>query len=318
MRLLHIIMIIVLFLMSVVVAQDNISAVVDVRYEGVEIRRENTDSWLALPQRAIAFIGAGDTVRTTGNGRVDILFNDTTHMLLLSNTDFTLTLLTSDNDRLSLEGTLNGNAVMETSATTTFDTFNLHLNDLTITYPASLMGIWSFADATDAVTVAVGTAMVSANDTDISIPSEAGFFAEVDRTEATLFKPEWHAAGLEASLYGCEAQVRTARDVPLLVRSGPGRGFLAMGTLDVSRVVAVMAETETTGWTRIQFLTGFGWIQSLAIESNCTDLPVFPDDAPEEKFITVINVTNEELAILQPFFESPANNAFSYQFASNP
>ena len=215
MRLLHIIMIMGSLLMSVVVvAQDNISAVVDVRYEGVEIRRENTDSWLALPQGAIAFIGAGDTVRTTSSGRVDILFNDTSHMLLLSNTDFTLTLLTSDNERLSLEGTLNGNAVMETSTTTTFDTFNLYLNDLTITYPASLMGIWSFADATDAVTVAVGNAMISANDADISIPAEAGFFAEADRTEATPFKPEWHVAGLEASLYGCEGQVKTASNTP--------------------------------------------------------------------------------------------------------
>jgi hypothetical protein len=319
MRFLTIITIIASFLMSaVVVAQDNISAVIDVRYEGVEIQRENTQDWLALPQGAIAFIGAGDTIRTTNTGRVDVLFDDTSHMLLLSNTDFTLISLTSDNDRRSLEGQVNGNAVVETSTPTTFDTFSLHLNDLTITHPASLISIWSFADVTDAVTVAVGTATVIANATDISIPTESGFLAEADRTEAISFDPEWHSAGLEAGLYGCDAQVRTVRDVPLLVRSGPGRGFLAMGTLDISRVVAVMAETETTGWSRIQFLTGFGWIQSLAIESNCTDLPVFPDDASEEKFVTVINVTDDELAILKPFFESPEANAFSYQFIANP
>lgn len=319
MRLLHTIMMIVLFLMSIaVVAQDNISAVIDVRYEGVEIGRENTDIWLALPRGAIAFIGAGDTIRTTGTGRVDVLFDDTSHMLVLSNTDLTITSLTSDNDKLSLEGILNGNAVVETSTPTTFDTFHLQLNDLTITDPASLMGIWSFPDVTDVVTVAVGTGMISANDTDIAIPAESGFFAEADRTESIAFKSAWHAAGLEAILHGCKGQVRTASGSPLLVRTGPGRGFLAMGTLDISRVVAVMAETETTGWTRIQFLTGFGWIQSLAIESDCTDLSVFPDDAPEEKFVSVINVTDDELEVLTPFFESPAYNAFSYQFVSNP
>jgi len=319
MRLNHILtMIAFLFISSVVGAQDNISAVIDVRYEGVEISRENTDIWLPLPRGAIAFIGSGDTIRTTATGRVDVLFDDSSHMLLLSNTDFTLTTFSSDNGTLSLEGTLNGNAVIETSEATAFDIFNLQLNDLIVTHPASLMSIWSFPDVTDAVTVAIGAATVFANDTDITIPAEAGFFAESDRTEAVSFDPEWHAAGLEASLYGCEGQVKTAANSPLLVRSGPGRGFLAMGTLDISRVVAIMAETETTGWTRIQFLTGFGWTQSLAIESDCTDLPVFPDNSPEEKFVTVINVSDDEEEILQPFFESPANNVFSYQFVRNP
>jgi hypothetical protein len=319
MRLLHGVFIAVLLIMSGdIIAQDNLSMVIDVRYEGVEIGRENTDIWLPLPQGAIAFIGAGDTIRTTETGRVDIVLDDTAHMLLLSNTDFTIESFTSKNGNLSLEGHLNGNAIVETSETTIFDTFNLHLNDLTITQPASLMSIWSFADVTDAVTVAMGEATVFANDTDIMIPAEAGFFGEADRIEAISFNPEWHAAGLEAGLYGCRGQVKTAAESPLLVRTGPGRGFLAMGTLDISRIVDIMAETETTGWTRIQFLTGFGWTQSLAIESDCTDVPIFSDDSPEEKFITVINVTDEELTILEPFFESPANNVFSYQFIRNP
>lgn len=319
MKLYHIITITaLLFISGIVGAQANISAVINVRYEGVEISRENTDLWLPLPLGAIAFIGAGDTIRTTSTGRVDIRFDGASHMLLLSNTDFTLTSFASDNGSLTFEGTLNGNAVIETSADTIFDSFDLHLNDLTVTQPASLMGMWSFADTTDAVTVAVGTGKVFANETDITIPAEAGFFAEADRTEAILFDPEWHSAGLEASLYGCKGQVKSAVNSPLLVRSGPGRGFLAMGTLDISRVVAVMAETETTGWARIQFLTGFGWTQSQAIESDCMDLPIFPDNSPEEKFVTVINVSDEEEAILEPFFESPATNIFSYQFVRNP
>ena len=310
--------VLLLLLSGLVSAQDNISAVIEVRYEGVEIGRENTDIWLPLPRGAIAFIGAGDTIRTDATGRVNILFDDTAHMLLLSNTDFTITSFLSHTGSLSLEGQVNGNAIIETSDATSFDEFNLQLNDLTITDPATLMGIWSFTDAIDAVTVADGIATVFANDTDITIPAESGYFAESDRLEATPFDPEWHAAGLEASLYGCKGQVKTAANAPLLVRAGPGRGFLTMGTLDVSRVVATMAETETTGWTRIQFLTGFGWIQSLAIESNCPDLPVLPDDSPQEKFVTVINVSDEEEAILQPFFQSPATNVFSYQFVRNP
>lgn len=306
-----------LFASMVVVAQDNISAVIEVRYEGVEISRENSDLWLPVRQGSIAFIGTGDTIRTNGTGRAEIRFDDNSHIFLLSNSDFTLTAFSTDNGAFVFGGMINGNAVVETSDSTMFDSFDLQLNDVSVTQPASLMGIWSFPDTTDAVTVAIGSAIVLNNDIEIPVPAETGFFAEPDRTEAIAFDPEWHSAGLEANLYGCKGQVKTAAQSPLLVRVGPGRGYLAMGTLDISRVVEVMGETESTGWTRIQFLTGFGWTQSLAIESDCPDLPLFPDDSPQEKFVTVINVSDEELEILEPFFESPATNVFSYEFVRN-
>jgi len=303
---------------SVIHAQDNLSAVITIRFEGVEIQRPDSELWLPLPQNAVAFIGAGDTIRTDETGRVDIQLSESTHLLLLSNSDFTLESLSISTDGTTLEATLNGNGVLSTTDSTSFADFNLQLNDLTVTSPADLMGIWSFSDAVDAVTVASGSATVSADDSDISIPAESGFFAEPERTDAVMFDAEWHAAGLEASLYGCEGQVQTAGNVPLLVRTGPGQGFQTMGTLDVSRIVQLMGMTETTSWTRIQFLTGFGWIRSQAIESDCTDLSVFPDDAPEEKFVRIVNVTEDELAVIAPFFESPETNAFSYQFVANP
>lgn len=315
MSLKHCMIIIITLLMTIAAsAQDNLAAVIEIRYEGVELRRENSDVWLPLPQYAVAFIGAGDTIRTDEQGRVQVSFDESTHLLLLSNSELTLTTLASDTDTLSLEAMLIGNAIFETSSDNPFDPFNLVLNDLTITDPALLMGIWSFTDATDAVTVAQGNAIVLMNDISVDVPAETGFFAEPERSESIAFDPEWHAAGLEARLYGCEGVVQTAGDTPLLVRTGPGRGFQPMGTLDVSRIVPLMATTATTGWTRIQFLTGFGWIQSLAIESDCTDLPVVPDDSPEEKFVTIINVTDDELSVLRPFIDSPANNAFVYQF----
>lgn len=306
-----------LFLTVTAVAQDNISAVIVIDFEGAEIRRDNSDLWLPLPQNAIAFIGAGDTIRTDGEGRVDVLFNDDSHMLMLSNTEFTLNSFAQNNDLLSFEGAVTGNAIIKASSDLPFESFNLMLNDIEITQPAALMSIWSFTDATDVVTVAEGLATIINNGTEIDVPAESGFFAEEDRTESVAFDPEWHAAGLEASLYGCEGVVQTANNVGLLVRTGPGRGFQAMGTLDVSRKVFLMANTETTGWTRIQFLTGFGWIQSLAVQSECTDLPVFSDDSPEEKFVTLVNVTDDEFVLLQPFFQSPAENAFVYKFDFN-
>ena len=315
----HLIVIITVILWeSVVQAQENLAAVITIRFEGVEIQRPDSELWLPLPQNAVAFIGAGDTIRTDATGRVDIQLAESTHLLLLSNSDFTLQSLSTSADGTALGAILNGNGVMSATDSTAFANFNLQLNDMTITSPADLMSMWSFSDATDAITVATGSATISANDSDISIPAESGFLAETNRAEAVMFDAEWHAAGLEANLYGCEGQVQTAGNVPLLVRTGPGQGFQPMGTLDVSRVVQLMGMTETTSWTRIQFLTGFGWIRSQAIESDCTDLSVFPDDAPEEKFVRIANVTDDELVILAPFFESPETNAFSYQFVANP
>lgn len=309
----------IFFLMTLAsIAQENISVVIDVRFEGVEIRRDNSDLWLPLPRGAIAFIGAGDTIRTDDEGRVDILFDENAHMLLLSNSDFTVTVFQIDDDRLLLEGMLNGTATLEVASDDVFDSFNFNLNDLAVIDPATLMSFWSFAEATDAVTVAQGNAIVNFDNNEILVMAESGFFADGTLTEAIPFKPEWSAAALESILYGCEGIVQTASGSPLLVRTGPGRGFQAMGTLDVSRIVQLLSTTETTGWTRIQFLSGFGWIQSSAINSECINLPTLPDDTPEERFITIINVRDDERVLLEPFFTSPANNAFTYKFVANP
>jgi hypothetical protein len=235
---------------------------------------------------------------------------------LLSNSDLTLESLTETNDGLSLIANLNGNAVFSATDDAKFDQFEMMLNDLMITQPATLMSVWSFPDVTDAVTVATGEAEIFANDTILTIPPESGFLAEPNVTDVIQFEPEWHAAGLEAGLYSCPGT--SPSNVSLLVRTGPGQGFQAIGALPVNFELPLMGQTATTGWTRVQFLTGFGWVQSLALTTDCTDLDVFPDDTPEEKFITVVNVTDDELDILEPFFESPATNAFSYQFVTNP
>ncbi len=310
-----IIIVMTLLIATVTYAQDNLSAVIDIRYEGVEIKRVDSELWFPLPQNALAFIGAGDVIRTDATGRVDIQFGESANLLLLSNSDFTIRSLSSSNDGLVLDSVVNGNAVIQTQEDNSFSSFTLQLNDLTITSAANLMSVWSFDDATDAVTVAEGTATIVANDTDITIPAESGFLAEPDRTEAIQFEPEWNSAALEAGLYGCPGV--SPGNVSLLVRTGPGQGFVAMEALEVNSTVPLMAQTESSGWTRIQFLTGFGWVQSLALTTDCTDLPILPNTVPEEKYITVVNVTNEEIDILRPFFQSPGTNAFTYQFVEN-
>jgi hypothetical protein len=65
-----IIILIGLLFTTQIFAQDELSAVVDIRFETVEIKRPNSDLWLPLPSGAIAFIGEGDTVRTGTQGRV--------------------------------------------------------------------------------------------------------------------------------------------------------------------------------------------------------------------------------------------------------
>lgn len=296
-------------------AQDGLSAVIEIRYQGVEIKRVNSDLWFPLPRQAIAFIGAGDIIRTDTTGRVDIQFGESAHLLLLSNSEFMINSFTDTDDGLALDSAVNGTAVMETMADDIFESFNLRLNDMNVTSPATLMSVWSFSDIKDAVTVADGMATVLSNGNEIPIPAESGYLAEPERTEAVMFEPEWNAAALEANLYGCPGT--SPGNVSLLVRTGPGQGFVAMEALDVNSVVPLMAQTESSGWTRIQFLSGFGWVQSLALTSDCTDLPVFSNNVSQEKFITVVNVRNDEIAILQPFFQSPATNAFTYQFVEN-
>lgn len=318
MRLAWIIFFIIVFaIVPVSYSQDNYSIAIEIRYEGVQILRENTQEWLALPENALAFIGAGDVLRTDAQGRVDILIDASTHFLMLSNSDFSLKAYTVDDGAISLNAQMNGIAIVQYSDDTDFASFELELNDMSVIRPANLMSIWSYTDEIDTVTVALGSASILRDDVTVEVSAASGYRAEADRDAAIQFIPTWNAARLEAQLYGCKGEVQTTGNTSLLVRTGPGAGFFRMGTLDVSRVVSIMGVTESGFWTRIQFLTGFGWIQSLAIKSDCRDVPVFPDDAPEEKFVSIYNVLPSEIEILEPFLMSPADNAFVYRIVVN-
>ncbi|MEM6283180.1 MAG: hypothetical protein AAF787_13375, partial [Chloroflexota bacterium] len=76
-----------------VAAQDDVqevAALLTVTHPGVEVRRVNTEAWIALSQGAVTIFGTGDSVRTDETGRA-LISTDENTLLILPTSEFALT-----------------------------------------------------------------------------------------------------------------------------------------------------------------------------------------------------------------------------------
>ncbi|MEM6283544.1 MAG: SH3 domain-containing protein, partial [Chloroflexota bacterium] len=128
-----------------------------------------------------------------------------------------------------------------------------------------------------------------------------------------LEKP-FSPAQVEGELYGCPGTVTTdGRD--LNARSGPGTANVQYGQFPDGAEVFVMGIVESGGWYRVQYRSGFGWVQRLAVtlmDPEC-ELPTLPDDAFDVPN-RVINPTERELELLAPFYGTPDDDPIFYHF----
>jgi hypothetical protein len=292
-------------------AQENLAASVEITYRGISIRQQGTEEWLALPDGAITPLGIGDQIRSDELGRAIINFSDYGTILLLPNSDLTLTRFEIEQEQVYLEARMLGIFLVEFR-----DIQNLRFNmpDMQIVEINGNAGLWASDSQADVILVNEGFAAIEFNERRATFGAGEGLRYHPDKFDLAQVTAPYNRARLIGALDGCIGLVRTIEDTRgVIVRTGPGQGFQARGLIQDDEITALLAETESTGWTRIQHANAFGWILSLAVEANC-DLATLANDTPEEEILRAVNADERELAILRPFFGIPGLDGFFYQF----
>jgi uncharacterized protein YraI len=107
-------------------------------------------------------------------------------------------------------------------------------------------------------------------------------------------------------------EVNTSGELNLNVRVGPGFNSGVIGNLPTDAVTRIMGISESGNWYRIQALTGFGWVRSSLVTTDCDTTPILPNNTVERN-LEVRRVRPLELEFLIPFYGLPEDNLWFYR-----
>ncbi len=296
-------------------AQVSLAGVLEVIHSGVEIKRSNTSAWLTLPVGAVMPVGTGDSVRTDGIGRVLVSVDDNAEWLTLPNTTWTLrdlsreaapvqaTLLLTEGEVVFRSNA--ADLVIET-AQTTFNTPNSGALHVLAT---------AYAGRT-ALVVETGTFSSQG----VTIAQDKAALANPIITQVNASQRPFSSARVIGEVEGCSSTIMTEGMLQLNARSGPGLSNVIYGVFPDGAPVQVMGIVESGGWYRVQYRSGFGWVERLAVnelQASCArTLPTLPNDSFDIP-VRVINPIAREVALLQPFYGLPEEDRIFYRFMSD-
>lgn len=290
------------------------AAMLEVIYPGVALQRAGTSQWLTLRQGAQAPFGPGDALRTDPEGRALLQYEDV-EVFILPETRYRLDAYRLQADgALLLRATLIEGILVQRSQRTNYADYVLVGQDVQVDDPAAFFGFWSGTGERDILAVAEGRLNVAHAGETYAVSAGQGFRARTPPDIAAL-EPPLNAARLVAEVDTiCRAVVDTIGDDALLIRGGAGRGFIARGLLFPGDNIPLLHETTSSGWSRTQYRSGFGWILTLALERTpeCADLPTLPNETQEPDLRSIVQVQQRELTYLEPFFGLPEDDPWFY------
>lgn len=273
--------------LSMVMAQGELAATLEVLSSGVEVQRVNTSNGIAVEVEAI--VGVGDIIRTdeTGEARITF-FADGTDVTIMPESEYRINAFSED-------GGDDFTIVVEVLVGQTFQRLNRVLG-ANSTYDVETPGMTLAAQGTEFMirveddersAMLVQEGMVDAEASGSQADVEVGFGVRSetgaplsDVVRATTFEE------LDSGLDGCTAILTTLDDVSLNVRVAPNRDAERIGTIAADDIDIVVGTTATGDWYRIDFEDSFGWILSstATIDNGCAGLRIFEDDWAEDGF----------------------------------
>lgn len=295
------------------------AAVLVVTYPGVEMRRANTAEWLPLPVQAEAPFGAGDAVRTDDTGRAMVTFGEQVEVFVLPGSTYELTAFAEDaTKQVQLSAGVTGHLIQRLAPGAQLDAYRLEGEDLVVTEPATLLGVWSVEGAYSVVLAAEGDAQVTIGEDVLEVPQGHGIRASQTTTPTvTELAAPLNAARLIGQLDGCPGVTKTLDNLSVNVRVAPGLDSTVIGSIDNKMAVRVLGISQSGNWYRIQAFSGFGWMQAPLVTNACTDLPVSPPGTIEHN-VAVSGVAPAELELLLPFYGPPAEDLWFYRGVESP
>lgn len=294
-------------------------AVLTVRFGPVEVKRAGTETWISLSPGAEMPFSSGDALRTSADsGRAWLEFAGM-RWLILPNSEVTLDhYMAIAVDEAFIEAHVTGVIVTAASPGGAYS-YKVHTPNFTVTKPGTMAALWTSPEWPDSYLVAEGTATITLPETPgdtIQIKAGEGLYKGADPLEPVTLEAPYNAARLQSVLYGCPAVVTTRDNVGLIVRRGPSIEFQNLDILLNGSEVNIIGQTDTSGWSRIQYLSGFSWMYTRALDQDetCTRTPPpFADSSPQEGILTAFNTDENEQALLRPFFGDPKENYLFYR-----
>ncbi len=287
-KLIRIIMIVwsvtLLLVTTSVQAQDELAATLEVLSPGVQVQRVNTVNWIDV--RVEAIVGVGDRIRTDATGRALItFFTDGTETELEPSTEMIIQAFSGNESQFTIS--------IEVLIGQTIQQLNRLLDPASryeVITPGMNLGArgTQFAirvepDGRSAMLVREGEVEAANEDASAAVPSGFGVRAPEDGALSDVVRASSFEE-LDAALDGCTAVLTTPDDVSLNVRLAPNIDAPRVGVISASDVNILIGKTESSGWYRIQYRGGFGWILSSTalVDETCVGLREFPDDQGAE------------------------------------
>lgn len=270
-----------------VVAQEspaNVVARLSVEAQGVEVRRVNTAAW--LPVKVESIIGAGDHIRTGDKGKATLNFFDGIMIATIQpSSEVQLKTFTGAPDGFTLEvDALRGfNDFRTQRALTEKMIFQVNLPTFHATILSGELLTRVEADnRSAALNISKGQMFAGWDDkTQGEITGTSGVRVATDQKKGEIV-PAVSFPTLDSALDGCSSATNVAGDVDINVRTGASLDADRIGGIPGKSEVRAMG-TTLSGWTRIQFKDGFGWINvsKLPLDKSCAGLRRFADGYKE-------------------------------------
>jgi hypothetical protein len=262
-------------------AQGDLAATLEVLSEGVEVKRVNTEQWIAVQVEAI--VGVGDQIRTGEKGRARIIFfADGTETELLANTTYQIDQFTGNEEGFQLSVSVLGGQTIQrlNRLLDTNSSYDVNTPGMELAARGTNFRIRVEADGRSAMLVDEGLVQAGAES---EVPPGFGVRAEEGGSLSEVV-PASDFATLDSALDGCTAELSLPDDSQFNIRLAPDRDAPRIGSINPAEVTTLFGRTQGGNWYRIAYRGGFGWILASQAEigTGCAGLRPFPDDFPGE------------------------------------
>lgn len=296
-------------------AADNYAAVLRVTAPGVQIKRWDTTNWSVLPLDSESPIGAGDTIQTGDDGRAIIFFDAGVELLILPESVYALTAFSQlEGGYWQLEAELDGRMIQHVVDPSQFRPYRLETSRFSVTVPGIRFAVQTRASDIASLVSADGEVRLMADEQEVIVPASHGFRSGGNGSAVIPMTQPVNFALLDSMLDGCPGMVDTKLRADLNVRTQLGVRYYVMGTIknDLAVQIVGFRESDFGIWYRIQFLGDFGWVTSDSVETECQNLPAVDNAAPDYP-TGLSQVSGDEIALLEPFYGSSADNSWIYR-----
>lgn len=304
-------------LLSQAQAPTSMAAMVEITFAQVNFTRVLTQQTFSLAPQAVMPVASGDIITTNNNGRAIVTFFTGAIAFILPESTFEIVEFYAGADgNYILEINQTGRVIYQFDSPEQFESFLINTHASQISAPSEMFAVDNAPN--QEVMYAISTegtlSVTDAQETLVELTAHHGIRIQEGIGETTPLSPQSSFAVIEGLLSECPGTVNAINNLRLNVRTGPLIDYTAVGSVPNNIDVNIIALSESRERYRIQFLSNYGWILTEAVLSTCdlSTLPVLPNSWMERN-IGVLQPSERELTLLEPFYGTPQNDRWFYR-----